>query len=427
MKTKLFLLVFTFLFTFQFFTVPAIAHPGDTDENGGHYDQDTGEYHYHHGYPAHQHRGGKCPYENSLRDPYPSTQGGSTSKGFSSNGIEGLGFLFFIVLFVFAVIVFGILLHRRLGTNTPPSLDYNDAKYYVGQASEKWGISNRTLIKKAVADCAQLVRPPCPEEDRLSYIYYTDEGAAKRLFAEAILLYHKQCAHERILESIERYNIIQPTYEHIRKRYIDYLCQALTQSNTAPKNPSHLPDVITGYALPISSPKDASQSFHIQLPIAQILDNVYSSCRSSKSKTFSKGRRILDMCIYIAYDLCRIYKQSHSPEATTLFEATFDEQLLCLALHRFKLSYEDAELFLSLRHTRYKALLALPNEETGARLFETAVLYMQLNPADGITDIEDSMYPHFSSTVKEAVFFRYLSIMEQIKPLYSDIVSRIEE
>lgn len=36
-------------------TTPVCAHPGDTDENGGHIDHTTGEYHYHHGYPAHDH------------------------------------------------------------------------------------------------------------------------------------------------------------------------------------------------------------------------------------------------------------------------------------------------------------------------------------------------------------------------------------
>lgn len=35
--------------------VPASAHPGGTDSSGGHYDHSTGEYHYHHGYPAHDH------------------------------------------------------------------------------------------------------------------------------------------------------------------------------------------------------------------------------------------------------------------------------------------------------------------------------------------------------------------------------------
>lgn len=39
------------------------AHPGSTDEDGGHHDSSTGEYHYHHGYPAHQHENGVCPYD----------------------------------------------------------------------------------------------------------------------------------------------------------------------------------------------------------------------------------------------------------------------------------------------------------------------------------------------------------------------------
>lgn len=34
---------------------PALAHPGGTDTYGGHYDHSTGEYHYHHGYPPHDH------------------------------------------------------------------------------------------------------------------------------------------------------------------------------------------------------------------------------------------------------------------------------------------------------------------------------------------------------------------------------------
>lgn len=39
-----------------------IAHSGNTDGNGGHTDHSTGEYHYHHGYPAHDHPNGVCPY-----------------------------------------------------------------------------------------------------------------------------------------------------------------------------------------------------------------------------------------------------------------------------------------------------------------------------------------------------------------------------
>ncbi len=40
----------------------ALASPGGTDANGGHYNHSTGLYHYHHGYPEHQHENGICPY-----------------------------------------------------------------------------------------------------------------------------------------------------------------------------------------------------------------------------------------------------------------------------------------------------------------------------------------------------------------------------
>ena len=53
--------LFTLLIILAFSSM-VYAHPGRTDENGGHYDRSTGEYHYHHGYPAHQHENGICPY-----------------------------------------------------------------------------------------------------------------------------------------------------------------------------------------------------------------------------------------------------------------------------------------------------------------------------------------------------------------------------
>lgn len=39
------------------------AHSGRTDGAGGHTNHSTGEYHYHHGYPEHQHVNGECPYD----------------------------------------------------------------------------------------------------------------------------------------------------------------------------------------------------------------------------------------------------------------------------------------------------------------------------------------------------------------------------
>lgn len=47
-----------------FFVV--LAHSGGTDSDGGHYNGDY--YHYHHGYPAHQHVDGVCPYDSQLNN-----------------------------------------------------------------------------------------------------------------------------------------------------------------------------------------------------------------------------------------------------------------------------------------------------------------------------------------------------------------------
>lgn len=43
------------VFALSFVCMTVYAHPGRTDSNGGHTDHSTGEYHYHHGYPAHDH------------------------------------------------------------------------------------------------------------------------------------------------------------------------------------------------------------------------------------------------------------------------------------------------------------------------------------------------------------------------------------
>lgn len=71
------------------------AHPGKTDSNGGHTDHSTGEYHYHHGYPAHQHRdmngdGIKdCPYNFDDQTDHESGSGNSGNGSGSNSGSGG--------------------------------------------------------------------------------------------------------------------------------------------------------------------------------------------------------------------------------------------------------------------------------------------------------------------------------------------------
>ena len=58
MKRPLYFILLLLVLT----VIPAYAHPGSLDDKGGHTDSATGEYHFHHGYPAHQHTNGQCPY-----------------------------------------------------------------------------------------------------------------------------------------------------------------------------------------------------------------------------------------------------------------------------------------------------------------------------------------------------------------------------
>ena len=60
-KSICILLLSIFILTLS---VTASAHSGRTDAYGGHNDNINGGYHYHHGYPAHDHPGGVCPYES---------------------------------------------------------------------------------------------------------------------------------------------------------------------------------------------------------------------------------------------------------------------------------------------------------------------------------------------------------------------------
>lgn len=86
-------------------SLPVLAHSGKTDANGGHYDSSTGEYHYHHGYPEHQHTNGKCPYDYDDKTNHQSGTGLSTasSEGSTPN-------IFSLILsFIIWGLIFGVL------------------------------------------------------------------------------------------------------------------------------------------------------------------------------------------------------------------------------------------------------------------------------------------------------------------------------
>lgn len=85
-----------FLLAFLLLLSPTVlAHSGKTDANGGHYDRSTGEYHYHHGYPAHQHYDmdgdgvADCPYDFDDQTDHSSRSGSSSrSDSGSSHAVQ---------------------------------------------------------------------------------------------------------------------------------------------------------------------------------------------------------------------------------------------------------------------------------------------------------------------------------------------------
>lgn len=64
-------LAFMIVFLLFSMIVPAFAHSGGTDANGGHTDHSTGQYHYHHGYSAHSHY--DVDYDGDIDCPYDFT------------------------------------------------------------------------------------------------------------------------------------------------------------------------------------------------------------------------------------------------------------------------------------------------------------------------------------------------------------------
>ena len=75
------------------FVATIFAHPGNTDSKGGHYNRSTGEYHYHHGKPEHQHKNGECPYETNQGYYRSHNDSGSMSALLFIGGIFCLPFI----------------------------------------------------------------------------------------------------------------------------------------------------------------------------------------------------------------------------------------------------------------------------------------------------------------------------------------------
>lgn len=81
---KILLALGVVIFTAAFTLIIALAHGGRTDSSGGHRDNNNvsglGSYHYHHGYSAHLHTNGVCPYDFVDKTGQSSGGSGTSSK-----------------------------------------------------------------------------------------------------------------------------------------------------------------------------------------------------------------------------------------------------------------------------------------------------------------------------------------------------------
>ena len=83
---RTFLFLFDIILLLSLVALPAFAHPGRTDQYGGHMDHSTGEYHYH-GAPDSSHSGGSSSGSSTNRDWGDSSSSSGSSS--SSNGLDG--------------------------------------------------------------------------------------------------------------------------------------------------------------------------------------------------------------------------------------------------------------------------------------------------------------------------------------------------
>ena len=134
MKKHLYVSVFVIVLVITSMILGVNAHPGRTDSSGGHTNHSTGEYHYHHGYPAHDHYDmdgdGKsdCPYKFDDKTEHNSyNDSGNTStiedtdktsnKGIIATVFESLFFAIaiWLVSSYFLFYLFGLIFGENKG------------------------------------------------------------------------------------------------------------------------------------------------------------------------------------------------------------------------------------------------------------------------------------------------------------------------
>jgi hypothetical protein len=167
--------------------LPVSAHSGKTDASGGHYDSSTGEYHYHHGYPAHQHTNGKCPYD--YKDKTDHSSGSSSNKSDSSEGASGIIWIILPLIGVGAIIAI-IMFFRSCSDPGSYSQTANNFRPSAQPPKQPTPVHKAT-IAKAPSSSNNIHTQITPQDDEIRRLKVENASLQKSVQAKDALISEK--------------------------------------------------------------------------------------------------------------------------------------------------------------------------------------------------------------------------------------------
>ena len=172
--------ILTVLLACMLISSTAFAHSGRTDSAGGHHDYKNvsglGSYHYHHGYPAHLHPNGVCPYSSTAQTSSSSAKSSSSSTASAPK--------------VQVEKTLPTDIKAYIGEYFIPSVNYKDSQFVVAEDLSNygydvnWNSSDRTLkiskntakTKSSVASSNSSEQYEIKSSDIKTYLYNSSTG-----------------------------------------------------------------------------------------------------------------------------------------------------------------------------------------------------------------------------------------------------------
>ena len=178
--------ILTVLLACMLISSTAFAHSGRTDSAGGHHDYKNvsglGSYHYHHGYSAHLHPNGVCPYSSAAKTTPSKPKSTSSSSSSSSSTASAPK--------VQVEKTLPTDIKAYIGEYFIPSVNYKDSQFVVAEDLSSygydvnWNSSDRTLkiskntakTKSSVASSNSSEQYEIKSSDIKTYLYNSSTG-----------------------------------------------------------------------------------------------------------------------------------------------------------------------------------------------------------------------------------------------------------